>query len=325
MKTKKYSPILAPNEQIDLDDIDYPILASMKLDGIRCIFYKGEMLSRSLKPIQNKQLREKFAPIVEYTRVKDLILDGEIYSHVFTFQEITRYVMTKDFTDKKSIKKFGKVLVIPEHLKFYCFDSLNCGFTNNFEIKTDEEFEARLEKVKEVSGIFNRIMVAVEHREVKSKKEIEVLFKKALNEEYEGLILRNPKGKYKFGRCTLKEGNVYKVKPYITFDGKIQEVIQSTIVDPNAEKKTNELGRSVTSKKKGDRILIEKASAFLVNYEDKQLKVVLAMTDDEKEEVWKNKETYIGKTIEYKGMVVGSKDVPRHPVMLRLIDPKTKD
>ena len=82
-------------------------------------------------------------------------------------------------------------------------------------------------------------------------------------------------------------------------------------------KTINELGRSVTSKRQGDRVLIEKASAFKVLYEGKELKVTLAMTDEEKEEVWKNQKKYIGRWIEYKGMLVGAKDVPRHPVFVR--------
>lgn len=160
-------------------------------------------------------------------------------------------------------------------------------------------------------------------------------------------MLRDPKGKYKFGRGTIKEGLIYKVKPFETFDAKITGVVQSTEVNPNAEKKINELGRSVTSKKKNDRVLIKKASAFWVNYPinceacngqgtnpmecheckgtgliPKPLKVTLAMTDKEKEEVWNNKESYIGKWIEYKGMLIGSKDVPRHPVMLRFREDK---
>jgi hypothetical protein len=42
------------------------------------------------------------------------------------------------------------------------------------------------------------------------------------------------------------------------------------------------------------------------------------MTDEEKEKVWKEKDSYIGKTIEYKAMLVGSKDLPRHPVYIRM-------
>lgn len=345
MKEKTFKPILAPNEQPNLEELNYPLMASYKLDGIRCIFYKGQILSRSLKQIQNKQLREKFEPIRKYSEENDLILDGEIYSQELTFQEITSFVMTQDFEDKKSIKKFGKVMEIPDHLKYYCFDCLD-KFTG-----VNNPFKKRITACYAVQENITDVMEVVKHISIISDEFVTNLFENALEDGYEGLILRDPNGLYKFGRGTLKEGIIYKVKPYKTFDAVITGVVQSTIVDPNAEKKTNELGRSVTSKKKDDRILIEKASAFNVDYKrgcldcdgegancngehgdctsckgtgilTYSLKVVLAMTDEEKEEMWKNRESYIGRWIQYKGMLVGAKDVPRHPVMERFREDK---
>lgn len=311
----KFKPMLAPNDKVNLDDIQYPSLASFKLDGIRSEFISGEMLSRSLKPIQNKQLRIKLARLAEFSQMYGDILDGEIYSPKLTFQLITKFVMTQDFEDKKSIKKYGEVLTIPKHLKYYLFDVI----TNN---NLDELFKNRVIKVKRVAKQFPDLIEIVEQFEVNFKEEVEVLFEKALNQGYEGLILKDPSGRYKCGRGTIKEGLIYKVKPFETFDAKILDVVQATEVDSNAEKKINELGRSVTSKKKGDRILINKASAFEVKYKDLNLKVVIAMTDEEKEKVWINRESYIGRIIEYKGMLVGSKDVPRHPVMIRFREDK---
>ena len=81
-KEIKFKPQLAPNESVDLDNIKYPILASYKLDGIRCLFIKGEMLSRSLKPIVNKQLREKFKPLIEHSKEYDLILYNTLSLHL---------------------------------------------------------------------------------------------------------------------------------------------------------------------------------------------------------------------------------------------------
>lgn len=317
MKTKTFKPLLAPNEEIDLKELNYPLLASYKLDGIRCIFYKGQILSRSLKQIQNKQLREKFEPIRKYTEEHQIILDGEIYSPELTFQEITSFVMTQDFEDKKSIKRYGKIMTIPDHLKFYCFDVIEDG-----GMIDDCYFEARLDCVKKFLKDFRYISEVVEHVIVNSPDEVSKLFEKALNDGVEGLILRDPEGRYKYGRGTVREGIIYKVKPYKTFDAQITGVVQATVVDLNAEKKVNELGRSVTSKKKGDRNLIEKASAFNVLYDGKELKIVLAMTDEEKEEVWENRNSYIGRWIEYKGMLIGAKDVPRHSVFLRFREDK---
>jgi len=300
-----FKPLLAPNEKIDLNKLKYPLLASAKLDGIRCIFYKGKILSRSLKQIPNKQLRERFEVIRQHSEDTQCILDGEIYSPKLTFQEIIHFVMTEDLEDEQ----------LPEHLKFYCFDSIN---KDNF----NEEFQWRGQRIPSLSCQWPDLLEIVFEKFVESAQEVEKYFEEVLKNGYEGLILRDPKGRYKCGRGTVKEGIIYKVKPFVTFDAKITGVVQSTQVNEDAEKKTNELGRSVTSKKKDDRHLIEKASAFWVEYDGKPLKVVLAMTDEEKVTVWANKEVYIGKTIEYKGMVVGSKEVPRHPVMIRFREDK---
>jgi len=310
-----YKPLLAPNDKIDLENINYPLLVSTKIDGYRCIFYKGQILTRSLKQVQNKQLREKFEPIRKYTEDNNCILDGEIYSHEITFQELNKFFMSEDLGSVRSVKRYGKILTIPNHVKFYLFDCIK-----NDELETP--FIKRYDNGGFICDMFLELIVRVKHILIYDKKPLEDLFEQELKNGYEGLILRNPNGRYKCGRGTIKEGLIYKVKPFVTFDAEILDVIQATEVDKNAEKKINELGRSVTSKKKGDRILIEKASAFEVEYEGKILKVTLAMTDEEKEQVWANREHYKGKIIEYNGMLVGSKDVPRHPVMIRFREDK---
>lgn len=305
MTEKTFKPILAPNEEVDLATLKYPLLASTKLDGIRCIIKNGEILSRSLKSIQNEQIRCRLEPIRIFTEQNNVIFDGELFSPELTFQQIVHFVMTQDLGDEQ----------LPKNLKFYCFDCIE----NN---QLDIPFNQRLEMAKLYMMRFSDIAFPVEQINVDSPEAINKLFEVVLKEGYEGLILRNPKGKYKFGRGTVKEGLIYKVKPFVTFDAQIIGVVQATEVNQDAEKKINELGRSVTSKKKNDRHTIDKASAFMVYYNNQELKVVLAMTDEEKEQVWLNKESYIGKWMEYKGMLVGSKDVPRHPVMLRFREDK---
>ena len=288
------------------------------MDGIRCIFYKGQILSRSLKQIQNKQLREKFEPIRVWTEKTGNVIDGEIYDPKLSFQEIASYVMTEDLTDQKTIKKNGCILEIPETLNYYAFDFLYGGQSQHSFF---ERLKALADVIIEIKSMY---IHPVFHEVVNSEVDVLKHFEWAVKEGYEGLILRNPNSPYKFGRGTIKEGIIFKVKPFVTFDAKITGVEQSTEVNEDAEKKTNELGRSVTSKKKDDRHLIEKASAFWVDYEGKPLKVVLAMTDPEKVAVWANRASLIGKIIEYKGMKIGMKDggVPRHPVMIRYREDK---
>ena len=312
----KFKPNLATNEKPDLDNIGFTKLWSKKVDGIRFLAHPElGLVTRSLKQIQNRQLQLKFIHLMEYSKINNVILDGEIYCHTRTFQEITRAVMTQDFEDEKTIKKLMKELKIDEEgvskytkelindMEFYCFDYL------------DENNKIFSERYKEYSHHISQLQHCkiVYQTTVNNKEAIIETFKEVLEDGYEGLILKDPNSYYKYGRTTLKEDTMIKFKPYETFDARIIGVQQATEVNPEVEKTINELGNSVTSKKKGDRVLIEKASAFFVDFEGQEQKVALAMTDEEKEEVWKNKEKYIGKMIEFQGMKLGAKEKIRHP------------
>jgi DNA ligase-1 len=297
---KNFKPMLAPNEKVDINTLKYPLLVSYKLDGIRCIFKDGQMYSRALKQFPNIKLRERFQHIAKYTLETGLVFDGELLAKSITFNELSG--ITRQL-DKE----------LPDDLFFYCFD---CVIDNDF----DAPFKHRVDWIKRLD-MTNYVKI-LPQTIVKDSIGINLLYANALDWGCDGLILRDPNGRYKFGRGTIKEGLIYKMKPFQTFDAKITGVIQATEVREGAEKKINELGRSVTSKKLADRVLIEKAAAFVVMYEGKELKVTIAMTDEEKMDVWKNQSKYLGRMIEYKGMLVGAKDLPRHPVYIRMRDDK---
>jgi len=301
---KTFKPMLAPNATIDIKTLKYPLLVSYKLDGIRCIFKDGQMYSRSLKQFPNVQLRKRFEHLSKLSKINNVILDGELLAKSMPFNDLSG--LTRQL-DKE----------LPNDLYFYCFDAI-------IESKFDMPFEERTEKFtkKYINIDYSDYTKIVNQKLLYTVEEVNKYYEEALDWGCDGLILRNRYGRYKFGRGTVKEGLIYKMKPFMTFDAKIIDVIQATEVREGAEKKINELGRSVTSKKLADRILIEKASAFVVKYKGLDLKVTIAMTDKEKEEVWKNQKKYIGRMIEYKGMLVGSKDLPRHPVFLRFREDK---
>lgn len=352
-KVKSFAPMLAPNEQPDLDTLNYGLLASTKLDGCRLLSYKGELVTRSLKPLQNKQLREKFEPLRARTENSNLTLaDGEIYAEGIPFYMITSCFKTLDYTAKKSIKAWDKLCEeydmditreeVLEKLKFYMFD---CVYGDEFE----DTFDYRNIHLHDLAREFEGLVVPVHQQMVHSADEVRTMFKEVLDRGYEGLILKDPHGRYKFGRGTLNEALIFKVKPYVTLDAQIIGVKQATKVDPNAPKTINELGRSVTSKKKEDRILIPRAKTFTVIYEQEcskcnngltytgidecphmkcdkcnesgttkhEVDVNIGRTEKERDEIYANKESYLGRWIEYKGLLVGAKDVPRSCNMVR--------
>jgi len=293
-----FNPMLAPNKQPDFSRIKYPLLASCKMDGIRCIFKDGQMLSRSLKPIRNCHLQTIYEPLKKLSLVHDVVLDGELYSHALTFQNIVSCVMSKS----------GDV---PESLKFCCFDCV-------LKKDTKMSFTQRCLVIVGIKMYCGDIMECVRQITIDTEEELYALYDEALSGDYEGLILRYPDECYKYGRATLNQRLMYKMKPIEKFEGCICDVIQATVVDAGAEKKINELGHSVTSKKIGDRVPVDMAAAFVTEYNGFTVKVTIAATVAQKQALWLDKERMIGRKIVYKGMLVGAKDVPRHPVLVSI-------
>ena len=351
----KFKPMLCPNEKVNLETIKFPVLDSNKLDGIRGEFHNElGLVSRSLKPIQNKQLQEKFQPVLDHVKKYKLILDGEFYCHYLNFQVISSLVMTQDFeTDKKYdniVKNTTKEIkgewtlqdrenaktilsfytgstpryIFNNPIEFYAFDTLTN--VEGANLPFEERYKITRAVVTELKECAIRCVVQTP---VNSVKEIEDAFEICLHEGYEGLILKDPKGKYKFGRGTIKEALCFKVKPFETFDAKIIGVKER--FENTNESFKNELGRSTKRNtldaKQGTGI----ASCFIVKYLKKykahenpigysdyyEIKPVITGTEEFRKEIWDNKESYIGKMIEYKAMMIGAKDVPRHPIFLR--------
>jgi DNA ligase-1 len=298
----KFKPQLLPNDTVKVLDIDFTkgYYASTKLDGIRCCFINGELKTRSLKPFANKNVEVMFDNISKLSEKHGLVIDGELFCTSKPFNDISG-----------DIRRIGGEL--PTDLKFYAFD---CIVNQNPSMK----FSDRLEYLKEFMKGFDNVVV-LEHTEVTSPVQVDDMFKKALDIGMEGLVLRKMSSGYKFGRYTLNSRDAYKLKPWRTYDAKILDVYEGTLVNEDAEKTINELGRSVTSKKKDDRHASGMAKSFLVSYEKSFVDVsISSMTHEERISIWNNRDKYIGKMIEYKGLEVGAKDVPRHPIFIRFRD-----
>lgn len=315
----RFKPMLAVDATDHLDNLKYPKSASFKLDGIRVLFHPDlGIVSRSLKPIQNKQIQEKFQYMQSKAIQTGHIFDGEFYSDELSFQEITSTIMTQDFFDEKTLKKYRKeygeaahteIMRLITQIEFHCFEVHSLRMP-------EVPFTNRLDMIQNIADI-HPATIPVKQYVVNSPEEVRYLFDFALKKGCEGLILRDFGSPYKYGRSTLKEEYMLKVKPFETFDARIIDVIQATTVSEHANIEINELGYSKTSRKKDDRILIDKAACFLVEYKGQKQKVSIALPDSEKIQIWAKKEQYIGKMIEYKGMIIGSKDLIRHPVFVR--------
>lgn len=199
-----------------------------------------------------------------------------------------------------------------DDLKFWLFDGVVLDRPDlvGFEERM-VEITKRLLYDRKVSPLTNIIVLPSIHR-FSSIEELYSMYDDALAVNYEGLVLVHKDHEYKMGRTTLNVGTILKMKDDENeFDGVVLDVEEGTIVKEGAEKTTNELGRSVTSKKKEDRIPSGMAKGFKVMFEGKSGTVSLQGFDNAaKKELLENKDKYIGRHLIYTGMHC-VKDFPR--------------
>ena len=184
-----FLPMLA--KKYDEKKVNFPCYLQPKLDGVRCMAYwEGDriiLLSRSGReydqvPHINKQLSE-FLP-------KDKVIDGEIYTHGYTFQEITRLV-----------KKNRPESV---NLEYHVYDLVDKD-TSIRERWVGRWMDLSGLKIPESCSHVKKVYTI----EINANFSIPLIHAKFLNDGYEGTIIRNIDGLYTFGhRCN----DLFKVK-----------------------------------------------------------------------------------------------------------------
>ena len=67
--TKQFKPLKAVNEEMSFEDVTYPKLISVKIDGVNGLNLNGTLLGRSLKKMKNEWLTEKLSSKVFVVRL----------------------------------------------------------------------------------------------------------------------------------------------------------------------------------------------------------------------------------------------------------------
>lgn len=273
--------------EVPLDKIKLPVFISTKLDGVRAVVIDSVVYSRSLKPIRNKYVQKLFGK-PEYNGMDGELVVGDIYAKD-VFQKTTSGVMSAE----------GE----PD-VKFYVFDICNTP---------EETFTARQfilhHKLKDIPSDSNVIML--EQHYVETLYDLQQYLEDERIKGGEGLICRNPDGKYKYGRSTPKEQLSVKLK---FFEQDEFEVIGFEERMHNAnEAKTNELGYTERSSCKENLIPMNTLGSLVLKYGDSHFKVGTGFNDEQRQEIWDNKESYLGKLASVRYMSVGMDKLPRIP------------
>ena len=275
-------------------ELKFPVIASPKIDGIRCSIINGEAMSRALKPIQNNHVRrllEQHSSVLNW-------LDGELLvGDAFngTQSGINSIKGTPDFT-------------------YHIFDRIEAGVPFHERFKSLQQVEL---------PPFCKI---VQHIPIHSQERLDAYYEEMLLAGLEGIMLRDPYGRYKCGRSTEKEGILFKLKPFEDSEARIigfEELMHNA-----NEAKINALGLSQRSTHKDGKVPGNTLGKFLVvgTQEEHYNAVEFAigtgkgLTHPLRQEIWNNREAYLGKLIKFKYQKIGSIDKPRIPIFLGFRD-----
>ena len=270
----------------ELDKLRFPLLASAKLDGVRAVVKNGVVLSRSLKKIPNDYVQSLFKHLEHF--------DGELIVGEPTsktcYRDTVSGVMSKD----------GE----PD-VKFFVFD------------RTEHPTKPYTERIHRILGdrTHEKFRLKLDQHVVTCLDTLLELEDRLLDQGYEGLILRDPNAPYKFGRSTVREGYLLKLKRFT--DAEFEVVGFEERMHNGNEATTNELGRTKRSSHKENKTGRGDLGALIVRTtEGLVFNVGTGFDDAQRAEIWTNQAKYQGAWAKVKFFAVGMKDAPRHPVFL---------
>jgi DNA ligase-1 len=296
-----FRPMLA--SPADVDALRYPLLASPKLDGIRCLAMGGRAMSRSMKPIPNRHVQQKFA---EFARQLEG-LDGELIvgepNHPDVYRTTSSAVMAHDGT--------------PDFF-FWAFDLWDEGY--GYAMR----FSLLAKRFQPINDMAPWAMI-LPHDYIRDRDELDAFEADALKQGFEGVMLRSLDGPYKRGRSSAREGYLLKLKRYR--DAEAEIVGFEERMHNGNEAFTSELGRTKRSTAMAGLVPTGSLGAFVLRglpgqpFEGVIFNVGTGLVEQERQRFWRERDALLGKIVKYKFFDIGVKDAPRHPVYLGFRDP----
>lgn len=276
-----------------MSKLRYPVLATIKKDGIRALRLNGTLLSRTLKPIPNKSIRER-----------SLILPGgfdmELWNPELSYEEVESIVMSREHPRS-------------DEIQFHVLDWF--GKTDSMFLDT---YQGRInnihywyEKERCCFGIGWSLPIFISRAEL-----LMDYFKVIEQEGHEGICFRTPNSPYKQGRSTLKEQYLVKLCRFHTseciIEGFLEQEENGNTCTRNA---TGMMDRSShKSGKEGKNTL----GALLVRdiHTGVEFKIGtgVGLDDRLRKEIWMNRPKYMSTVWMYK-FKGGGKMKPRSPIL----------
>jgi DNA ligase-1 len=278
--------------------IKFPVWASPKIDGIRCVVFGGVAYSRSLKPIPNPFVQE-------WARSNGEVLEG-----------VDGELIVGSQTDPNAMQNSMAVMSKKDEpdFTFHAFDLIDA----DSEGIPFEQRSGRLEEwVGPTTGVFpvERTKLVPQHL-VTNAEELATLEAQFLEQGYEGLMIRSPQGIYKYGRSTEREGGLVKVKRFVDAEAVVVGYVEEM---HNAnEAKRDALGNTERSTAKAGLVGKGTLGALVVRMADDpdgtEFQIGTGFTAAQRADFWERRHEIVESLVTFKYFAHGIKEAPRHPV-----------
>jgi DNA ligase-1 len=295
----KEQPMLAAKFDLailedQLKKLSYPLLGSPKFDGIRVLCHPTlGPVTRKFIPLPNVDAREYLAhPLFKG-------FDGEIivglpYMNVDTGDVFAR--------SRQVMARGGKF-----DFRLYVFDD----FTH-----PTLDYWTRMRALSiRIGQLDDSRIVYVQQKVLNNWQEVLAFEEESLDTGYEGIMLRHGGQPYKFGRSTLRQQHLIKMKRLLETEATIIGYEQK-FHNANELVKDN-LGYAKRSAHKENQVPLEMLGSWLcraVGFTE-TFKVGVGWDHTTASEWWqKGAENYIGKTFNFEYQACGTIDRPRHPI-----------
>lgn len=315
MRPLQFRPILAASKPRDYTDqqfydrLVFPVIATPKLDGIRCVTrdlprppdWSCEPMTRSLKPIPNEWVRYQIGKRCPPG------LDGELitYDRDLLVAETPRpfNLVSSDIMTHGGRPEF----------KYHVFD---------YDIEGGRPYDDRLESLMQSKALPD-FCKFVQHVWIKSLSHLLEYEEQQVALGYEGICFRDPNSKYKYGRSTLREGHLIKMKRFVTEEaviiGSYEEMHNDnpiTLGDTGyAERSSHKANLSGKNTLGGFKcVLMNDAKKPITD--EITFNVGSGFTAEQRADYWKIRNLLVDKIITIKHQPHGAVEKPRIPIFI---------
>ncbi len=272
---------------------NYQLLATPKLDGIRCLMIDGKAVSRTFKPIPNDYIRTMIESIGENG------LDGEILVRNRTFNELSGDVRRSD----------GR----PDFF-FAVFDYV--------ESTLRDPYSMRMEALQELSlpDFCTKVLPVL----IENRIELETYERDQIALGFEGVMIRTPDSPYKCGRSTAAEGYLLKIKRFED-DEAIIVGVEEMMENRNVATR-DAFGRTERSTHKENMVPKGMMGKLVVQWlrpgGPQQFEIGTGFDAATRQAIWNQRDVFVAerRIVKFKHQPSGADEKPRFPVFLGFRD-----